>query len=467
MQKSRSTPRTAKSTRPLKTPRARKQEVEELLVPLQATIDKNVKEGTFFRVRGKKSVKNNLSIGGAKNRFKENPDFIYLPGLNLAGTEDDVAAVLEKLVPEGEVDEILQQAITAQNFDVPESRGGKKETFDRLVRDYGLKQRAETEKKQEGYSASGKPIVTLGMLEYIVSNLESATESAPSKGASTPKGPSRTKSAKSTRTAAPSSRVKTLSSKIAALAEGKVLNVSKMDANGVGARVINVPGPTSTIVGVDLQELPIVSSTEEGYANALDVLSRETGNDYTPLIEDWREARENVAPRSTRPVSIAAASSRRGKGKQLASPRRKRALPNLNESTPPTSPPGVRKIAALGSRTFGSRVLSPPTSPAARRSPSPPRRVSPPQLVEEEEEEERISPSPERISPVRRSPSPTRISPLQETVRQLTPPRQNITTSPTVARGVGTGRKLKLGGLKLGGSGRSILNPASAATEEF
>ncbi|SHO33634.1 Hypothetical protein BQ3484_566 [Cedratvirus A11] len=458
MQNPRSTSRTAKSTRALKTPRARKQEVEELLVPSQGTIDKNVKDGTFFRVRGKKSVKNNLSIGGAKNRFKSDPTFIYLPaGLNLAGSEGDVIAVLEKLVPEGEIDEVLQQAITAENYNVPVSQGGKKEIFDALVRDYGLKQRGEVERRQEGISASGKPIVTLGMLDYIISNLDTAVESAPSKGTATPKGPSRTKSAKSTRTAAPSSRVKTLSSKIASLAQGKVLNVSKMDANGVGARVINVPGPTSTIVGVDLEEIPIVSSTEEGYANALDVLSRETNRDYTPLIEDWREAKENVAPRSNRPVSLATASSR-SKGKKLASPRRTRTLPNLNESTPPTSPPGVRKLAAMAAtRTFGSRVTSPPTSPTARRSPLA-------QRIVEEEAEER-APVRRSPSPPRRSPSPVRTSPLQETTRQLTPPRENITTSPTVARGVGTGRKLKLGGLKLGG--RSILNPAAAATEEF
>ena len=453
MQKSRSTPRAAKSTRSLKTPRTRKVEVEELLVPTQATIDKNIKEGTFFRVRGKKSVKNNLSIGGAKNKFKSDPNFIYLPGPNLAGTEEDVVAVLERLVPEEEVDEILQGAITAENYNVPESQGGKKEVFDKLVRDYGLKQKGEVERRQEGYTSSGKPIVTLGMLDYIISNLTEATESTSSKAASTPKGPSRTKSAKSGRTPAPSSRVKTLQSKIAGLAEGKVLNVSKMDANGVGARVINTPGPTSTIVGVDLEKLPLVSSVEEGYANALEVLSRETGKDYTPLIEEWREIRENVAPRSNRPISIGAATSSRKKGKQLASPRRKATLPSLNE----TSPPGVRKLQGMASRTFGSRVTSPPTSPTARRSPLR-ERVSP--LSEEEEE-----------VVVRRSPSPVRRSPLAETVRQLTtpprqvtPPRENITTSPTVARGVGTGRKLKLGGLKLG---RTMLNPASAVTEEF
>lgn len=463
MQNPRSTSRAAKSTRTLKTPRVRKEEVEELLVPLPANIKKNVEEGTFFRVRGKKSVKNNLSIGGAKNRFKADPKFIYVPaGLNLAGSEQDVIAVLEKLVPEDEIDEILQQAITAQNYDVPESQGGKKETFERLLRDYTLRQKGEAERRQEGFNASGKPIVTLGMLDFIIDNLDAATETTPSKTstAATPKGPSRTKSAKSVRTPAPSSRVKTLSAKIGALAEGKVLNVSKMDANGVGARVINIPGPTSTIVGVDLQEIPIVSSTEEGYANALDLLSRESGQDYTPLIEDWREAKENVAPRSNRPISLAAASSRK-KGKQLASPRRTRTLPSLNE----TSPPGVRKLEGMASRTFGSRaregeILSPPTSPTVRRSPSP-QRVSPPALVEEEEE----------VAPVRRSPSP-RSSPLAETVRQLTtpprqatPPRQNITTSPTVSRGaLGTGRKLKLGGLKLG---RGILNPGGAGAEEY
>nr|WIL04454.1 hypothetical protein Clen_524 [Cedratvirus lena] len=452
MQKSRSTPRAPKSTRTLKTPRVRKPEAEELLVPTDATIKKNVKEGTFFRVRGKKSVKNNLSIGGAKNKFKAEPKFIYVPAdLNLAGTEEDVVAVLEKLVPEDEIDEVLRQAITSENYNVPESQGGKKEIFDELVRDYNLKQKGEAERRQEGISASGKPIVTLGMLDYIISNLDNAVETAPSKATTgTPKGPSRTKSAK---TAAPSSRVKTLSSKIAALAEGKVLNVSKMDANGVGARVVNTPGPNSTIVGVDLNEIPIVSSTEEGYANALDVLSRETGRDYTPLIEDWREARENVAPRSNRPVSIAAATSSRKKGKALASPRRRtgKTLPSLNESTPPTSPPGVRKLQGMASRTFGSRVTSPPTSPAARRSPSPERIP-----VEEEAEEERVSP--------RRSPLAETVRQLTTPPRQATPPRENVAVSPTVARGVGTGRKLKLGGLKLN---RNVLNPASAAVEEF
>lgn len=456
MQNPRSTSRAVKSARTLKTPRVRKEEVEELLVPLPANIKKNVDEGTFFRVRGKKSVKNNLSIGGAKNRFKADPTFIYVPaGLNLAGSEQDVIAVLEKLVPEDEIDEILQQAITAENYKIPESQGGKKEVFDRLLRDYTLRQKGEAEKRQEGFNASGKPIVTLGMLDFIINNLGAVTESTPVRTSTvTPKGPSRTKSAKSVRTPAPSSRVKTLTSKIDALAEGKVLNVSKMDANGVGARVSNVPGPTSTIVGVDLEQLPIVSSTEEGYANALDLLSRETGQDYTPLIEDWREARQNVAPRSNRPISLAAASSR--KGKQLASPRRNRTLPSLNE----TSPPGVRKLEGMASRTFGSRVTSPPTSPVRERvSPSPQRIATPPALVEEEEGE------------VVRSPSP-RVSPLAETVRQLTtpprqttPPLQNITTSPTISRGgLGTGRKLKLGGLKLN---RSILNPGGAGAEEY
>lgn len=69
------------------------------------------------------------------------------------------------------------------------------------------------------------------------------------------------------------------------LGEDKVLDVSRMDGKGKGARVINRPrgkGKKREVPG-----LPMVSDQRDSYARALEILGEETGEDFSRFLGEW------------------------------------------------------------------------------------------------------------------------------------------------------------------------------------
>lgn len=442
---------------------ARAQEEEELLLPTQAIINKNVQADTFFRVRGKKSAKNQLSLGGAKNMWANKPNFVYLPeGYNLAGDYEDVATVLNELVdnPE-EVRDLMSRAITSQNYDVPQAEGGEKEVYDKILSNYEARTKGAEARKKQGYTTTGKPVVTLAMAKYIEEQIKNgeaeivtSATTTKTKARAAPVGKGQTAPTRKRVTRVSSGRNKTITSKLNALQEGKVLNVSKMDENGIGARVINAPGPSSIFVGVDLNKLPIVSSTEEGFANAMNLLSQETGIDYNVLVQEWIAAKENVPVRSNRPVAVSKVASRRERIVPVSSAKGKEKV------TSPLPLERQAKEIASGEVPAPEKVVTPPRSPIRRGTTPPPPR-SP-----------RRSPVPVRSRTPPSSPREeiiSRLSPKAKEIADLPsqPAEQTATTSPTLARrrlGGLAGRKL--GGLKLPGLGARGI-PSGGQAQEY
>lgn len=350
-------------------PSGRRSEEEVVLyTPTAENINKNVADGTFFRVRGKRSSKNTLSLGGAEKMWEKDPGFIYVPIYNLAGTEEDVASVLIELTQgdREEVGRVLSEAITSRNYNVPVADGGQMENYEQLLRNYRVLHNLIREKRTEGFNARGEPIITLDLLPYIVSEL-SATQEVVGQAAPRPRTPSRRKVAAPTAPQTKRTNAKSLLTRMMSLPEGKVLDVSAMKEDGSGVRTINIPGPTSGKVGTDLSEIRIVSSNLENYDRALKILEAELvqqgqPTDLSAFVAGWQANKASAPARSRR--ATATTTPTRGP----ASPRRTR------------QPTGGRQLPPLQQQQFAQRFLPNPTQ--ERTSPNglvttPPRRTSP------------------------------------------------------------------------------------------
>ena len=78
------------------------------------------------------------------------------------------------------------------------------------------------------------------------------------------------------------------------LASGKVLDVSKLDANGVGAKVIDQP--TNKSKKKQVPGLKLVSDNLVGVQNALNQLHAETGLDYSNYLAQYQNVMAAPAP---------------------------------------------------------------------------------------------------------------------------------------------------------------------------
>jgi hypothetical protein len=243
------------------------------LIPTKSDINTNIAAGTFFRVDKKNGGKATLSIRGAKTMWSKNPNFVYVPGVNIAG---DLKAVTEALTimskgAKYNREKLLQGAITKKNYNIPISKGGQKENYQELFDLYSRKQEVLKRDMREGINSAGKPFVTLDMLGYILENImtEENTGQVSKRGVSN------------------RSRAKTLVERIKNLPQGKVLDVSKIREDGKGAITIQTPRSDSPKIGIS--KLRIVSDNIKALQKALEIYSEESGKDVTQLAAEWIE----------------------------------------------------------------------------------------------------------------------------------------------------------------------------------
>lgn len=404
----------------------------ELLAPSATTIQANIKNNTFFRVLGKRTSKNNLSLGGAEDIWKKYPDFIYEPFFRLAGTPDNVRTVLLDLTDNNvaKADSLIDKAITSENYDVPLAEGGQMETFDQIYQEYKASRVLAKKNKIEGYNAAGQPIPTLDILPAIKEALKEGEVTEKTK----PLAPSR-KRVTSTKA------TQNLLFRMEHLPAGKVLNVSKLDKEGKGARTINTPSNQSKFVGFDIGQLPIVSDNLEGYTNAireLEMNAQEEGRkteEGGPVVLDeyiprWQEAHASkVTSRSRRAAPV----STRVKGLTGAAPARR-----------------IVSARPVGEIPLAPRKVTP------RREIVPTEEVIPRRVSSEQERAARVplpvSPPEEIVTPPRQ-PSPPAVTALSQLKPQGAP-------SPRAARYAAPGAlpttmpRLSIGGAPTGTSRR-------------
>jgi hypothetical protein len=201
-----------------------------------------------------------LVLSGAPKRWEKSPTDVYVSSLRVAGNPLEIRQVFTSLGHN--VDDHLAQAFTAQNFQTT-----MKAAYDAEVAAY----KQYKKQKDALKAARGGPEVHLGDLQYYIDHLAQAVPTAKTVAAS----PRR-------RAAAKARKGKSLLDRVRALKAGKVLDVSKMKADGTGAKSIKAPTAKSKKFGVP--GLAIVSDSAAQFDRAMDML----GPEYAGKKQEYR-----------------------------------------------------------------------------------------------------------------------------------------------------------------------------------
>lgn len=215
-----------------------------------------------------------LRISGAEKRWKspENEHDIYVGGeFRIVGTTKELTEFFRGLnKTDNEIKEIISMGYSSKNYNT-----SKKEQFERELQEYD-----DWRQKQP---KTTKPTVHLEDLSFIVGGLH---------GASVLKTHRERKSTNVAR-----NRHIPLKQRLTSLTEGKVLDVSYMENDGSGIKIIEKPRTTkSKKIGVE--GLAIVSSSRTTYAQALKLL----GSEYSKYIESYDEMARGRESKTTEKV---------------------------------------------------------------------------------------------------------------------------------------------------------------------
>ena len=318
-------------------------------------------EGRYYIKLGDK--RGTLLLSGAAQKWKADPTFTYVPSLRVAGTPADIERALLALGnTAAEVRAALASGYTAASaasalkaaydaeVDSLKASGGKKGSkkatssvvnagtsiaaYAAMVESAAVEGRSPRGRspKKARKSASKSPKKAR----------KSASKSPKKARKSASKSPK--KSPKKARKAAASPKgkrgAKPLADKIAALTEGKVMDVSKLHADGSGAKVISEPGAKSKKVLI--AGTRIVSDHKNGVKAAAKMLGDES------LVDRFEAARKSAKPAKSPKASPA------------------KALP----MSPVSSPIGVPSLPTVGSSPRGTLpTVRIPTIGSPKRSP--------------------------------------------------------------------------------------------------
>ena len=212
-------------------------------------------------------------ITGARRMWEKpgHEDDVYLPIERLTGSREEVASILRAAgKSESEIAHALANAYTKESVLGPNAT--KREAFER-------EEQACRQYRQGLAKKSEKPFRTISeMAELIkgISGSNTSSKKAPNNKKKSTNATTTTTTNKGPRTS--------LSSKIKNLAAGKVIDVSKMNEDGTGAKTANQPKPSSKKIGVE--GLPLVSSNPETYARAISILISE-GDPDLKVTEEY------------------------------------------------------------------------------------------------------------------------------------------------------------------------------------
>jgi hypothetical protein len=276
----------------------------------QAKADAARKNGTYIKLGDKRG---SLSVTGAPAMWKKDSTFVYLPNLRVAGRSSDVQRVLGEL---GLIEPDIRAELAAAHragsensaafmAEVEEVKamkargktGGTKAKTAQLAHSIAyyaeqvdsatVESKAGTERK----SRSPKKGVKKTAAKKGKSRSKSASPKAKKAGAKKGTKKAGTKSKSRSKSASPKKRgspkgkrgAKPLAEKLEALAEGKVMDVSNLRADGSGAKVVVQPGAKSKKVLVP--GFRLVSDKKNGIKAAAKLLGDES------VVQRWMDAK--------------------------------------------------------------------------------------------------------------------------------------------------------------------------------
>jgi hypothetical protein len=272
------------------------------------------KGGTYIKLGDKRG---SLSLSGGKAMFAKDGTWIYVPSLRVAGRRQDVERVLNELVEagsmqSGDVKDALAGAYRAgdenstaflaelDELKALRARGKTGATkaktaemkhsiayYSEQIESATVESKAGTERK----SRSPKKGVKKTAAKKGKSRSKSASPKAKKAGAKKGTKKAGTKSKSRSKSASPKKRgspkgkrgAKPLAEKLEALAEGKVMDVSNLRADGSGAKVVVQPGAKSKKVLVP--GFRLVSDKKNGIKAAAKLLGDES------VVQRWMDAK--------------------------------------------------------------------------------------------------------------------------------------------------------------------------------
>jgi hypothetical protein len=275
----------------------------------QAKADAARKAGTYIKLGDKRG---SLSLTGAAAMFKKDKNFQYFPDLRVAGNRNDVERILVELgsTPADVRDAHVYRAgdETSAGFlaEVEEVKamkargktGGTKAKTAQLAHSIAyyaeqvdsatVESKAGTERKSRSPKKGVKKTAAKkGGKSRSKSASPKAKKAGAKKGAKKAgsKSKSRSKSASPKKRGSPKGKrgAKPLAEKLEALAEGKVMDVSNLRADGSGAKVVAQPGAKSKKVLVP--GFRLVSDKKNGIKAAAKLLGDES------VVQRWMDAK--------------------------------------------------------------------------------------------------------------------------------------------------------------------------------
>lgn len=200
-----------------------------------------------------------VNITEAHDIWLTYPAIVFQTGYRIAGTEEDIATSLtESGIEEDTILQILSEALSLDNYQTD-----KAEIYQDELTSYNTWKREAVKSNIEEQGLKLSNIIGIVNPE-ILKNAK-----PPVKGRATTTT-TKTPAKKSPGTGAGRGReVTSLASKIALVAEGKVLDISKLMPNGAGVVTINRPGRSKKYLS---ETLPLLSPDLEHFVLALDML---------------------------------------------------------------------------------------------------------------------------------------------------------------------------------------------------
>lgn len=272
----------------------------------QEKIDK-AKEGHYYNKVGQKKSGSQLFLTGTAKKWpKSGTDIVYAPLIRIAGTVEDIKDVLESNdFTQEDVETVLDSLYTVENYSVPESQGGAKERFDAEFEECLKYKKTVNQNKP-------KKVKTVLSRNEVDRLLDKASEYKLAEKEKAPKGNGNTSNKKG------GFQPKPIKDRLKDLKEGKLLDVSKMNANGSNVKLADPPNVTARTKRIHVPGIPILSSSEENFVQALKLLEysasdvekyRKQYNDLSKqskVVLDKSEIKKEIKPLSlSKPVSVA------------------------------------------------------------------------------------------------------------------------------------------------------------------
>lgn len=280
-------------------------------------VEKAKEANTFIKVEGG----GNLKLSGFKSYIKNHPDYIYLANYRIAGKKDDIIKVLEgyttrenkPLTKEDILDSIKNFGITAKNYKVPESEGGLRDLYNKLLEE---SKQVSTPKE---FKIKAKDIEHIfNAIERNEYDIIQGKVSSPGKMSESKTSPKKTKTAKTKEVTSkvhkPRKPKISLSEKIEELPEGYWLDVSDITSTGSNAKKTNKLANNR----VKIPQLRIASTNLAHLETALDLLnlSSEEKSKYIKEFEkEYKETGKKVTPRTSK-TKVAVATKKTIKPKE-------------------------------------------------------------------------------------------------------------------------------------------------------